>query len=141
MTGEYGRYFGPQRLMGILAARNKAAGFIEHCFGQVDWSRYSVVGFSTSFQQTMASLALARRIKAAHPHILIVFGGANCSDEMGVELHRHYPFIDVVVGGRRRRCCPTWCAATGRGRIWPGCRAPPSEPPTARPSPPPCPPA
>ncbi|MBB6252852.1 RiPP maturation radical SAM C-methyltransferase [Nitrospirillum iridis] len=106
MAGEYGRYFGAQRLMGILAARGKAAGFIEHCFGLVDWKRYAVVGFSTSFQQTMASLALARRIKAAHPHILIVFGGANCSDEMGVELHRQYPFIDVVVGGEAEEVLP-----------------------------------
>ncbi|TWB24644.1 ribosomal peptide maturation radical SAM protein 1 [Nitrospirillum amazonense] len=115
IAGEYGRYFGPQRLMGILAARNKAAGFIEHCFGQVDWLRYAVVGFSTSFQQTMASLALARRIKAAHPHILIVFGGANCSDEMGVELHRRYPFIDVVVGGEAEEVLPDLVRRHGMG--------------------------
>ncbi|MDZ5650689.1 RiPP maturation radical SAM C-methyltransferase [Nitrospirillum sp. BR 11828] len=106
MTGDYGRYFSAPRLMGILTARTKAPGFIDHCFGLVDWSRYAVVGFSTSFQQTMASLALARRIKAAYPHILIVFGGANCSDEMGVELHRRYPSIDVVVGGEAEEVLP-----------------------------------
>ncbi|WP_049974321.1 RiPP maturation radical SAM C-methyltransferase [Azospirillum sp. B4] len=115
MAGEYGRHFGAQRLMGILAARGKAQGFIDHCFGLVDWSRYAVVGFSTSFQQTMASLALARRIKAEHPHILIVFGGANCSDEMGVELHRQYPFIDVVVGGEAEDVLPELVRRHGAG--------------------------
>ncbi|MDE1146890.1 MAG: RiPP maturation radical SAM C-methyltransferase [Azospirillaceae bacterium] len=106
VAGEYADLFDRDALMGILAARAKAAGFIDHCFGLVDWSRYTAVGFSTSFQQTMASLALARRIKAAHPHILIVFGGANCSDEMGVELHRRYPFIDVVVSGEAEEVLP-----------------------------------
>ena len=89
----------PQRLLALLAARDAAPDFIEACFRAVDWAAYAVVGFTSSFQQTMATLALARRVRAAHPGLFIVVGGANCQDEMGVELLRRYPFLDAVCLG------------------------------------------
>jgi ribosomal peptide maturation radical SAM protein 1 len=87
------------RLLLVLAAREDAAAFIDRCVGGVDWSQYSILGISSSFQQNMASLAFARRVKARFPHIFIVFGGANCQGEMGIELHRRYGFIDAVCLG------------------------------------------
>ena len=38
---------------------------------------YAIVGFTSTFEQNIASLSLARRIKMLHPNIAIVFGGAN----------------------------------------------------------------
>jgi len=93
------QFYQPGRVMAFLAAREGAAAFIEACYASVDWSQYRMVGFTTSFQQTMSSLALARRIKQDHPNIFIVIGGANCQDEMGTELHRNYPFLDAVCQG------------------------------------------
>ena len=87
------------RLMAFLSARQEAGAFIADCLRKVDWAKYSIVGFTTSFQQNMASLALARRVKARFPHILIVFGGGNCEGDMGIELHRKYHFIDAVCLG------------------------------------------
>jgi ribosomal peptide maturation radical SAM protein 1 len=89
----------PALLMALMTARQGAADFIEHCLNSVDWERYALVGFTTSFQQTMASLALARGIKARHPSITIVFGGANCQDAMGLELLAQYPCVDAVCLG------------------------------------------
>jgi ribosomal peptide maturation radical SAM protein 1 len=73
--------------------------FLDECMQAIPWSRYAVVGFTSTFHQTTASLALARRIKREHPHINIVFGGANCEAEMGRALHRLFPFIDYLCGG------------------------------------------
>lgn len=87
------------RFMTYLSARASADEFIDTCLQSIDWSRYSIVGFTSSFHQTMSSLALARRVKERFPEILIVFGGANCQGEMGIELHRKYRFIDVVCLG------------------------------------------
>jgi ribosomal peptide maturation radical SAM protein 1 len=98
--------YGAERVLGFLAARADAAAFIADCLDAVDWSRYAVVGFTTSFQQTMASLALAARIRERHPQVLIVFGGANCQDEMGLELHRQYGFIDSVCLGEGETAFP-----------------------------------
>lgn len=65
----------------------------------IAWERYDVVGMSVMMQQTVPSLALARRIKREHPHMHIVFGGPNCSWPMGEEFVRSFPEIDAVVEG------------------------------------------
>lgn len=94
------------RIVEVLAARQGARDFIERCVDSVDWRRYRVLGISTSFQQNMASLAFAKRVKARHPDVFIVFGGANCQGDMGVELHRRYPFVDAVCLGEGDRTFP-----------------------------------
>jgi ribosomal peptide maturation radical SAM protein 1 len=73
--------------------------YIADCLAMVDWADYQVVGFSSSFQQQVASLALARRIKEVYPSVKIVFGGANMEGEMGPEHVRAFPFIDYAVVG------------------------------------------
>jgi len=49
-----------------------------------------VVGFTTTFMQTVPSLALARELKRHKPTVRIVLGGANCDGPMGAVLHRHH---------------------------------------------------
>lgn len=73
--------------------------YIDDCLEMVDWGRYSVVGFSSTFQQNVACLALARRIKERYPAVKIVFGGANFEGEMGAEYVQAFPFIDYAVVG------------------------------------------
>jgi ribosomal peptide maturation radical SAM protein 1 len=58
-----------------------------------------VVGFTSTFQQNVASLALARRLKERYPALTVVFGGANMEDEMGPEYVRAFPFLDYAVVG------------------------------------------
>ena len=45
------------------------APFLSQCMGAIDWSKYAIVGFTTTFQQTLASLCLAKRIKQLDPAI------------------------------------------------------------------------
>jgi len=89
--------------------------FIEECLQGVRWEQYRVVGFSSTFQQQVASLALARRIKERHPEITIVFGGANLEGDMGVEQVRAFPFIDYSVIGEGDEVFPALlcCLAAG----------------------------
>ena len=86
-------------LLTIFHARERAPEFLNRLLDAIDWSRYGVVGFTSTFQQTCASLALARLIKQRHPEVVIVFGGANCEADMGIELHRRFEFIDFVCSG------------------------------------------
>jgi ribosomal peptide maturation radical SAM protein 1 len=51
------------------------------------------------FQQQMASLSLARRLKQLFPDLYIVFGGANCEGVMGAALLKSFPFIDGICLG------------------------------------------
>ncbi len=93
---EHPGHFTAERIAAIMDARRHASLFLDECAANIAWSAYGIVGFTTSFQQNTASLALARRIKQRHPKTLIVFGGANCRGEMGVELLRQFDFIDLV---------------------------------------------
>ena len=111
----YPGYHTPTRLMTFLAAREEAATFIERCLDEVDGEAYGMVGFTSAFQQNMASLALARRLKARYPRLTIVFGGTNCQGDMGVELHRQYPFIDAVCLGEGDLVFPEFARRTLAG--------------------------
>jgi ribosomal peptide maturation radical SAM protein 1 len=77
--------------------------------GQVDGielGRYDVVGFSSTFLQNTASLALGRLLKERHPAVQQIYGGANFDGEMGLEYFRHLPWIDHVVTGEGDRAFP-----------------------------------
>jgi len=73
--------------------------FLDHCADAVEWRQYALVGFAASFQQTMPSMCLARRIKERCPGATIVFGGAACEGAMGVEILRQFPDVDYVFLG------------------------------------------
>jgi ribosomal peptide maturation radical SAM protein 1 len=58
-----------------------------------------VVGFSSTFQQNIPSLALAKQLKRLRPETTIIMGGGNCDIPMGPAVHRNYPFVDYVISG------------------------------------------
>jgi len=86
-------------LEALATARGEAARFLEECLESTDWSRFDLVGFTSTFSQHVAALCLSGRIKEGHPNIQIVFGGANCEGEMGHRLLRSFPFVDFVATG------------------------------------------
>lgn len=77
--------------------------FVHDMATTVDWAAFDVVGFTSTFQQNIASLAMAARVKADHASTTIVFGGANWEGEMGVALHEQFDFVDVVCSGESDR--------------------------------------
>ncbi|MDA0136619.1 RiPP maturation radical SAM C-methyltransferase [Solirubrobacter deserti] len=95
----------------LLRLRAYCEPYLTHCVQTVDWDAYDVVGFTSTFEQNIASLALARRVKQHHPHLTIAFGGANWEAEMGRELHRRFRFVDLVCSGEADRSFPAVLAA------------------------------
>jgi ribosomal peptide maturation radical SAM protein 1 len=65
----------------------------------VEFAGARVVCFSSTFQQTTASFALARLLKERDPGVVTVFGGANFEGEMGLELVRSIECVDFAVLG------------------------------------------
>lgn len=80
--------------------------FLQHVVDRTDWGRYDIVGFTSTFEQNVASIALARLIKDRFPGVTIVFGGANVDGDMGAEFLRVVDSIDVVVRGEGERTFP-----------------------------------
>ncbi|MBS1790125.1 MAG: RiPP maturation radical SAM C-methyltransferase [Acidobacteria bacterium] len=83
----------------ILSARDQVESFLDECLNYVLARKPKVVGFTSTFHQNVAALALAKRIKARSPETFIVFGGANCEGIMGQEISRQFAFVDAVVSG------------------------------------------
>ena len=80
----------------ILKARQVRREFIDWCVAEIASEAPRVVGFPTTFHQTCACLAVAQRLKKLPSSPIIVFGGANCEGEMGLQMARSFPFIDYV---------------------------------------------
>lgn len=79
------------------------------------WESVRVVGFTSTFQQSAASFALARRLKRRFPELLMVFGGANFDGEMGLELVRTVDCVDYAVIGEADSAFPALLAALADG--------------------------
>lgn len=83
----------------IADARRHVEPFLADCVEEILTLRPRLVGFTTVFQQHVASLALARRLKARAPDVTILFGGSNCEGVMGAETVRQFAFVDAAVSG------------------------------------------
>ena len=83
----------------LLECRPTIPRFMASCMQDVPWHEYAIVGFTSTFVQNIASLALAKTIKQHYPDIKILFGGANWEEKMGLELHRQFSFVDYVCSG------------------------------------------
>jgi ribosomal peptide maturation radical SAM protein 1 len=82
----------------IMYVQSLVAEFLDDCTYNILRQRPRLVGFTSTFEQNCASLALARRIKE-EADIPIIFGGANCEGEMGSSLLKCAPWIDFVCSG------------------------------------------
>jgi ribosomal peptide maturation radical SAM protein 1 len=105
-----------------VAARASVAQFLTYCLSHVAWQNVKIVGFTSTFQQHLASLTLAKLLKQSFPHLVIVFGGANCEGEMGAATLRNFPFIDAVCSGEGDNVFPEFAAQVlaGKARSIPG---------------------
>lgn len=93
-----------------------AADLVEEAAQRIARLAPRVVGFSSTFQQQMSSVALARRLRALLPDATFVLGGANCSAPMGEAMFRAYPEFDAVVVGPGEISFPRLLREIGEGR-------------------------
>ncbi len=74
-------------------------GFLDEWCERVLTREPRFVGLTSVFQQHVASLALAKRLRSARRDLFIAFGGPNCDDAMALQTARSFPFLDAVVYG------------------------------------------
>ena len=94
----------------VMNLRGEVFPFIEACFDEFDIAGHQIIGFSTTFEQNLASLALSQSIKKRYKDKIIVFGGGNCEGIMGLELHRQFPWIDYICSGESDNSFPALVA-------------------------------
>lgn len=98
--------------------------FLDETVARILSFRPAVVGFTATFNQVMASIATAARLKRARPDLVVLAGGACFDGEMGQEYHRALPHVlDHVFMGEAEDSFRTFLArrrAGGDGRGIPG---------------------
>jgi len=91
-----GRFAPPEMITKILNGRSRREAFIESCAQTLKATGAPIIGFTTTFHQSCACLAIARRLKEMPSPPLICFGGANCEGEMGLQMIQSFSWIDYV---------------------------------------------
>lgn len=96
---EYLREYCPDRAEQMLEASERLEPFLDGLIERYHLASAAVVGLTSLYQQTVASLALARRLRSVAPQQVIVMGGGNCEGAMGKALIRNFAFLDYVFSG------------------------------------------
>lgn len=107
--GVLARYAGlvsPERRTALAAARRLSPAFVAEEARRLCAAEPAIVGFSTTFAQTAASLALAAAVRALDPEVVICMGGANCEGPMGQAILEAFPQIDHVFSGEAELTFP-----------------------------------
>jgi ribosomal peptide maturation radical SAM protein 1 len=96
----------PEVVAQLGDVRRVRANYLDACAERIMSHQPRIVGFTTTFHQTCASLAVARRLKQRDEPPIVVFGGANCEGEMGAQMLASFPWIDYVAGGEADHSLP-----------------------------------
>lgn len=83
----------------ILEKREGINEFLDQLIDSYKIDEADLVGFTSKFNQNVASFALARKLKARNPNIVVVMGGTNCETPMGEEIVKNVGQIDFVFSG------------------------------------------
>jgi ribosomal peptide maturation radical SAM protein 1 len=83
----------------LIIMRNNLADFLDRLIAEHELDRADLVGFTSMFDQTVASIAMARRLKARNSAIVTVLGGAACDASAGEVLVRNTGPLDFVFVG------------------------------------------
>ncbi len=89
----------PDQVEQLLAARAALPEFLDEIIATYHLAEADLVGLTSLYQQTVASLALAKRLKEVCRSQTLVMGGGNCEGAMGKALARNFDFLDFVFSG------------------------------------------
>jgi ribosomal peptide maturation radical SAM protein 1 len=108
LLGRFASQFTPADALRLMNIRDGLGAYLDRCLSSHDWGAYRVIGFTTTFNQNCASIALAHMIKRRHAETCIIFGGANCEGDMGPGLLASYDCIDAVCSGEGEQSFATF---------------------------------
>ncbi len=83
----------------LLIKREELSAFLDALIEKYGLADRDILGFTSMFEQQVASLALARKIKERNPRIITMLGGSNCEYPAGPVLSRNLEMMDYVLSG------------------------------------------
>ncbi len=104
-------------LEGLLALETQAVQWLADFAPRLAHACPTLVGSTSTFEQTAPGLALLRAIARARPDTVRIIGGANCEDEMAEGIRAIAPFVDVVFSGESEATFVAFLHAFSQGRL------------------------
>jgi len=83
----------------ILPFRASIPDILETLIDRHQLDQADVIGFTSMFAQTVASIAMAKALKRRNPNLFQCMGGANCEFPMGVEFVHHMDCFNAIFSG------------------------------------------
>src|SRR5262249_50564663 len=105
---------GAVRRLRLLEAR--MGDWLDEVAAAVSGGPYRIVGCTSTFEQTVCSIALLDRIKQARSDIITVIGGANCEGEMSEGMASLGAGIDYIFSGGSDATFPAFVRTVLSGR-------------------------
>lgn len=99
----------------LIAFEPVAASWADELTVAVAEMGIPIVGCTSTFEQTSASVALLRRLKERHPAIITIMGGANCEGEMADGIRSLCGSIDHVFSGESESTFPEFLTRSKAG--------------------------
>jgi len=103
----------------LRSAKTAADDYTSWLARSICQHRPRIVGFTSTFQQHQAALAVITKLKTIAPEIVVVMGGANCEGRMGLATLRRYGALDAVFSGEADETFPEFCTAVLGGHAFP----------------------
>ncbi len=79
--------------------QEQGTAWVERLAAEICASGTPIVGCTTAFEQTAASIAILRAIRSRSPQCITLLGGANCQGEMAEGLAQIHAPVDFIFSG------------------------------------------
>ena len=99
----------------MIDARRCVPEFLSACVERICVNTPEVVGFTSVFQQNIASIALSKLLRERLPKAKLVIGGANVEGCMGREVLKAFPWLDAVFSGEADVSFPEYVRRISKG--------------------------
>jgi ribosomal peptide maturation radical SAM protein 1 len=90
----------------ILDRREKIVEELKRLMEKYELHKSMIVGFTSFFSQSVASLAMARLIKERNQDVVIAMGGANCEPNVAKRIVENAPMMDFMFAGPALKSFP-----------------------------------
>ncbi|MFK7777777.1 MAG: RiPP maturation radical SAM C-methyltransferase [Gimesia sp.] len=95
----------------LLQAAKSAVIFIEELTESLSTMKHQVVGCSSMFQQTCATMAILAGLKKKKPEVITILGGADCNGEMATGIASLSDQVDFIFSGECEQAFVTFLDA------------------------------
>src|SRR2546423_261480 len=104
-------------LVELARMESEMSSWVEELAAAILNHSFKVIGCTSTFEQTAASLSILRAIKDCRPEVVTILGGANCDGEMAEGILSLNGAVDYIFAGECEICFPEFLKAASSGKL------------------------